>query len=255
MQFKKDYFSFNGIYSRKYGYKIITLDDGFESIFGLERSVDKEKGVNGEDIIYGVENSDLTLTVSFAKVDEFNNPSAYTKEELKFITRWLFKGEYLPFECDGLIYYAMFTKATRWDNFANRGYITLEMEVLNGMAYEPVQEIEKSFIGTNYMYIYNDSTATDILYPNYEFTLNGGQTLSILNETTGQTVNFSGLSIGEKIIVDNNLRDMRSENNLKKNIYKLSNKEWLYLANGRNVLKIQGSCSFKISYQNKMCLI
>lgn len=255
MQFKKDYFSFNGIYSRKYGYKIITLEDGFESVFGVERSIDKEKGVNGEDIIYGVENSNLTLTVSFTKTDDFNNPLSYTREELNFIARWLFKGEYLPFECDGLIYYVIFTKGTRWDNFANKGYITLDMEVLNGIAYEPIKEVERNIVGTNYIYIYNDSTATDIIYPNYEFTLNSGQTLSILNETTGQVISFSGLSVGEKIIVDNNLKDMRSENNFKKNIYKLSNKQWLYLTNGRNVLKVQGDCSFKSSYQNKMCLI
>lgn len=256
-QFYNDYFSFNGVYSRKYGYKLITLDNGFESQFGLDKSINKEKGVNGEDIYYGENNNDLTLTISFAKVDDFNIPLAYTKEELRFIANWLFnKREYLPFECDGLIYYVKFIKGTRWDNFSSKGYITLEMDVLNGIAYEPVKEIEKHIVGSDYLYIYNDSTATDKIYPNYEFTLNSGAIFNITNQTTGQRVEFNSLTIGEKIMVDNNIKDIKSAININKNIYKLSNKEWLYLANGLNVLKIDcADCNFNIKYQNKICLV
>lgn len=257
-QFNNDYFSFDGIYSRKYGYKIISLDDSssYESNFGVDRSVNKEKGVNGNDIVYGVENSDITLSVSFCKVDEYNIPVAYTKEELNFISKWLFsKKEPLPFECDGLIYYVIFTRSKRWSNFNKKGYITLDMQIINGIAYEPVKEVEKSIANTGYMYLYSDSTSTTKVYPNYEFTLNTGQGITITNETTGQVITFNGLAINEKIMVDNNIRDMRSEGNAKKNIYKLSNKEWLYFVDGRNVIKIAGNCEFKIKYQNKMCLV
>lgn len=256
MQFNKDYFSFNGIYSRKYGYKLMTVEDDATRLFGIERSLNKEKGINNEDILYGVENSDLTLKVSFCKVDDKNNIIPFIEEELKFISRWFFnKKEYLPFECDGLIYYVIFTKSTIWNNEAGQGYITLDMNVLNGICYKPVERIEKSFIGVDYIYVYNDSTATDIIYPDYEFTLSSGSSFKITNETTGQIVTFNGINTNEKIIVDNNIKDMRSETDIKKNIYKLSNKEWLYLENGRNVLKIEATnCKFKIKYQNKMCL-
>ena len=185
-----------------------------------------------------------------------DNIIPFTNEELKFIAKWLFnKKEYLPFECDGLIYYVIFTKSTMWCNGAGQGYITLDMNVLNGICYEPIQEIERSAIGVDYIYIYNDSTATDIIYPDYEFTLSSGNYFKITNETTGQVVSFSNINTNEKIIVDNNIKGMRSEVNAKKNIYNLSNKQWLYLENGRNVLKIEATkCNFKINYQNKMCL-
>lgn len=257
MQFNKDYFSFNNVYSRKYGYKLMTVESDATRVFGVERSLNKEKGVNNEDILYGVENADLTLTVSFCKVDHKDNIIPFNDEELKFIARWFFnKKEYLPFECDGLIYYVIFTKSTAWCNEAGQGYITLDMNVLNGICYEAVEELEKSIIGVDYIYLYNDSTATDIIYPDYEFKLLSGNYFKITNETTGQVATFNNISVGEKIVVDNNIKDMRSETNVKKNIYNLSNKEWLYLDNGRNVLKIEATnCNFKIKYQNKMCLI
>lgn len=256
-QFYNDYFSFNGIYSRKYGYKLITLDNGFESQFGLNKNLNKEKGVNGEDIYYGESNNDITLTITFAKLDEFNMPLPYSKEELRFITNWLFnKREYLPFECDGLIYYVKFIKGTRWSNSADRGYITLEADVLNGIAYESIKEVEKNILTSGYLYIYNDSTATNKIYPNYEFTLNAGTTLTITNETTGQIIKFNNIPTGETIGVDNNIKDMKCLTDTGENIYKLSNKQWLYLCEGLNVLKIE--CidgDFKIQYQNKICLI
>ena len=256
-QFNNDYFSFDGIYSRKYGYKIITLDSENESNFGLDRSINKEMGVNGYNIFYGVESNDVTLPVSFCKVDEYNNPLSYTKEELRFISKWLFsKKEPLPFECDGLIYNVIFTKSTRWNNLANKGYITAEMELIDSVAYEPIKTIEKRITGEGYIYLYNDSTATDIIYPNYEFKLIQGNQITITNETTGQIISFNEMKINEKILVDNNIKDMRSESDYKKNIYKLSNKQWLYLENGRNVIKI--NCTegdFKLSYQNIMCLM
>lgn len=256
-QFYNDYFSFDGVYSRKYGYKLITLDNGFESIFGLDKNINKEKGVNGEDVYYGESNNNITLTISFCKVDEFNSPLTYTKEELRFITSWLFnKKDYLPFECDGLIYYVKFIKGTRWDNFSSKGYITVEMDVLNGIAYEPVKEIELEVGGGEYLYLYNDSTATDVIFPNYEVILNEETIFSITNETTNQIVEFLGLPVGEKILIDNNIKDMKSELDINKNIYKFSNKQWLYLTSGLNVLKIDcADCNFKIRYQNKICLM
>ena len=258
MQFNQSYFSFDGRYSRQYNYKIITLEDnGFETVFGLDRSVDKEKGVNGEDVYYGESGNDMTLTVTIAKIDEYNLPMKYTKEELNFITKWLFKKEYLPFECDGLVYYVKFLKGTRWNNGAMQGYITLEMDILNGIAYEPVRSMAIPITTEGYIQIRNDSTAVDKIYPNYEFTIKQGDTVTILNETTTQSITFKTLQANEKITVDNNIKDMKSSVGLTRNVYgALSNKEWLYLANGVNKIKITcTSCDFKITYQNKMCLI
>ena len=261
-QFNNDYFSFDGIYSRKFGYKIISLDDGFESSFGIDRSIDKEKGVNGDDIFYGVENNNINLQVSICKTNDVGVPLAYTREELNFINRWFFaKKEPLPFECDGLIYYVIFIKSTKWSNGANMGYLTFDMELMNGIAYEPVKVIEKKIEYCDYIYLYNDSTATDIIYPNYEFKFISGiegssNYIIITNETTGQVIEINGIKVGERIIVDNNIKDMRSENSIYKNIYKQSNGEWLYLVSGRNVLRIDcHECDFKIKYQNKMGLI
>ena len=255
-QFRNSYFSFDGIYSRKYGYKLVSIDDGYESIFGMDISLNKEKGANNQDIYYGESSNDMTLTVTFAKVNEYNIPLKYTVEELKFIAKWLFKKEYLPFECDGLIYYVKFTKATRWDNGAMRGYITLEMDVLNGIAYEKVEEKTETITKEGRIYVTNNSTATDTIYPNYEFTIKQGKTLTITNETTGQVISFEDLITNEIIAVDNNIKDMKSNKDISRNIYKLSSKNWLYLANGDNVLKITcESCDFRIQYQNKMCLL
>ena len=256
-QFYNYYFSFNGIYSRKYGYKLVTLDDGLESIFGLDININKEKGANNQDIYYGDSSNDMKLTITFAKVDEFNIPMKFTREELKFIANWLFnKKEYLPFECDGLVYYVKFIKGTRWDNGAMRGYITLEMDILNGIAYEPIEEVIQTITNEGYVYINNNSTATDIIYPNYEFIIKTGNEITITNETTGQVVSFNALQTNEKITVDNNIKDMKSSIGLNRNVYSLSNKNWLYLANGDNAIKITcDSCDFKIQYQNKMCLM
>lgn len=260
MQFNDDYFSFAGIHSRRYDYRIVTLEDGgFESKFGRDISITEEKGVNGNNIYYGEENNDVEVEIIICKANEYGTPISFSRSELEFLSKWLFKKGYDEFECGGYIYNAKFINGTMWRSnlINNKGYLKLTLKISGGICYKKVKEQKVAIKKEGYVYCFDDSTATEHIYPYYEFTIKSGATLKITNEQTKQVVEFKDLQANEVIRVDNEIKDMQSSVGINRNIYgKCSNKEFLKLVNGRNDLKIEcEDCEFTIKHQSKMCLV
>jgi hypothetical protein len=87
----------------------------------------------------------------------------------------------------------------------------------------------------------NSDISDDYVYPVVEFSSNSdtnGYSIKIINETDDDSREFifSGLDAGEHVVVDNELRHIKSSNN----VTRLSNfnKNWLRLRKGDNVLKV-----------------
>lgn len=90
-------------------------------------------------------------------------------------------------------------------------------------------------------YFYNLSDDVYYLFPQLDITLNGsGDTVSILNITdNNREFLFSGLTPGEVLSVDNDLKIITSSSGLLR--LPLFNKNWFRLLNGVNQLKITGN--------------
>ena len=249
------WFRFNG-FDSKGKYMICTKGNGdLTSQFGVNRGINEEDGVGDVPVFYGVKDECPTLEMSITKVvnDEI---APFTEIELSELTRILCKKEYKAFECGGLVYYVIFTQGSLWRVGSRQGVLTLNMRLSSPHAYSPIMLDSVRCIDEKQFDVYNKSTYDDFIYPDIEIKMLKGNNITIENVITGQIVKFEGLDDGEHIYVYNdNMKQMVSKLDSKKNIYSKSNKEFLKLPYGRNKIKITcEEAKVKLIYQNKINL-
>lgn len=226
------------------------------SQFGNSRSVVEDEGVGDIPVFYGIKNECPTPEFSITKVRN-GNIAPFTDDDLKELTRLLFKNTHKPLLINGLVYYGIFTKGSNWRVGSGEGIITLNFKLASPYAFSPIMLTPVQVIGSKTFDVYNKSTNDDLIYPDIEFQLQGeSAAITITNMTTGQVVEFNGLDKGEWVYVYNDgVKQIQSKIDNKKNLFGLFNKEWLKLVYGRNVLKVDcEKCKINVIYQNKIQL-
>ena len=249
------WFRFNGFDSRG-RYMICTKDNGdMISQFGINRSINEEEGVSSVPVFYGIKEECPSFEMSITKVTD-DRIAPFTDIELAELTRILCKKEYKPLEIGGLVYYVIFTQGSLWRVGSGQGVITLNMRLSSPHAYSPIMLNSVRCVEEKEFDVYSKSTYDDFIYPDIEIKMLKGNNIIIENVTTGQIVKFEGLDSGEHIYVYNdNMKQMVSKLDSKKNIYSKSNKEFLKLPYGRNKIKITcEEAKVKLIYQNKINL-
>lgn len=249
------WFRFNG-FDSKGKYMICTKGNGdLTSQFGVNRSINEEDGVGEVPVFYGVKDECPTLEMSITKIvnDEI---APFTEIELSKLTRILCKKEYKAFECGGLVYYVIFTQGSLWRVGSGQGVITLNMRLSSPHAYSPIMLNSVRCVEEKEFDVYNGSTYDDFIYPDIEIKMLQGNSIKIENVITGQVLEFTNLDNNEHIYIYNdNMKQMVSKLDRKKNVYSKSNKEFLKLPYGRNRIKI--TCELaqvKFIHQDKINL-
>lgn len=250
------WFRFNG-FDSKGKYMICTKGNGdLTSRFGVNRSINEEDGVGDVPVFYGVKDECPTLEMSITKVSNKDGIEPFTDSELMELTRILCKKEYKPFECGGLVYYVIFTQGSLWRVGSGEGVITLNMRLSSPHAYSPIMLDSVRCSEEKIFDVYNGSTYDDFIYPDIEIKMLQGNSIKIENVITGQVLEFTNLDNNEHIYIYNdNMKQMVSKLDRKKNVYSKSNKEFLKLPYGRNRIKI--TCELaqvKFIYQDKINL-
>lgn len=256
-QFQKYYdFIFDGFNSRG-RFMICSRGSGDNlSQFGASRSINEEEGIGDIPVFYGVKSECPTLEISISKVNN-GEISPFADDDLKELSRILFKKDYRALIINGLIYYCIFTKGEMWSAGRGEGVITLSLRLNAPYAYSSIMNNPVRVINTKTIEVYNKSTVCEDIYPDIEFLLGGDSTsIKITNMTTGQIVEFNGLEKLEHVYVYNDgLKQVISKSESTRNIFKLFNKEWLRLVYGKNIIKIEcENCKFDLIYQNKIHL-
>ena len=252
---RNSWFRFNG-FDSKDKYMICTKGNGdLTSQFGVNRSINEEDGVGDVPVFYGVKDECPTLEMSITKIvnDEI---APFTEIELSELTRILCKKEYKAFECGGLVYYVIFTQGSLWRVGSGQGVITLNMRLSSPHAYSPIMLDSVRCSEEKIFDVYNGSTYDDFIYPDIEIKMLQGNSIKIENVITGQVLEFTNLDNNEHIYIYNdNMKQMVSKLDRKKNVYSKSNKEFLKLPYGRNRIKI--TCELaqvKFIHQDKINL-
>lgn len=250
------WFRFNG-FDSKGKYMICTKGNGdLTSQFGVNRSINEEDGVGDVPVFYGVKDECPTLEMAITKVSNKDGIEPFTDSELMELTRILCKKEYKPFECGGLVYYVIFTQGSLWRVGSGEGVITLNMRLSSPHAYSPIMLDSVRCSEEKIFDVYNGSTYDDFIYPDIEIKMLQGNSIKIENVITGQVLEFTNLDNNEHIYIYNdNMKQMVSKLDRKKNVYSKSNKEFLKLPYGRNRIKI--TCELaqvKFIYQDKINL-
>lgn len=251
--FNSNYFIFDGKNSYQYGYKMVMIgSSNSSSLFGLDRSVNKEDGIKDIDIFKGIKNNYISTSIQLAKV-KGNKMIEFTDEDLSFVTRWLFKNTPKSFEFgNGLLTYAIFKKGGG-QFLAGGNYLELEMEI-SPTAYTPIAILNDVIKNSKTVEVKNITTINENTPIDFEVSMIEGNNFSLTNLMTGKKFEINGMDNNEEFYVYGERHYVECKTNSKKNIYKLCNKVFdLDLVYGKNKLRIEcDKAQVTILYQSKM---
>ena len=225
---------------------------------GLTRSLTTGEGVIGNKTITGIDESALTMTIIVSKFNG-DEPATITDNDLEVLTTWLFSPvnykELVALDEEAnIVYYGMFTDGEQtYLNKANQGYITLTFQLDSGHAYGQIKKITKSG-GSTFIIDFKNNVGK-YYYPDIEFNVSGSS-FSIENMTLGERIEFNNLDANCRrgIIYGEGIMTMISSTDATVNMREKSNRKFLRLQNGANVIKITGSGTFTFHIQPKISL-
>jgi predicted phage tail component-like protein len=254
-------FQFDDINGDDMGVMLVDINGGMkEFIFGVNQTIIEEK-ISSKRYLNRVEREPITipLTITFK-----NQEDKWDYNKRTQLVQWLFQDNYKPLifaDNPTIVYYVIATgDATRFDNYLQQGYATIQMRTDSPYAYSfPISYEDHDFsnnAGTTRITLINRSNIEKYYYPEMEVTLvNGATGFSVRNVSDGGNIlTFSGLEPTETVYIDNSLGRIISS--LGKNVYRLSkcNRKFIRLLQGENVIEITGKCKITFKMQFPMAL-
>lgn len=257
-QFRHEMFTYDGVNSRDYNLYICRTGTGESRLFGADRTIKEEESNNFIPTFQGVKYNAPTIRITLVCADNKGKVIPLDEERCFAINKWLFQDEYKPFtsyDNKDILYYAIFTKGANYEVGCKKGYLELEMRLDSGCAYSNL--IYHSYVvnGSKTVEVINKSNIEKYSYPDVEFKILSGNSITVRNDTLGISMEFTNLpnkchaycyNEGLKHIVDKTNPD----NNLRDNF----NKVWLKTMYGANQITITGHCEINIISQNKIAI-
>jgi phage-related protein len=250
------YFEFRGKNSKDFNLQIVTLEDTFEETFGFKKEIQSEQNGNGKIITHkmNIKAGEIReLRLAFA--DENDITTKATFDERNPIVKWLqTTSTFFPIYFDeqpNHCYYINVVEALRWDNFSEKGYLTLKIVFLYDFMFtRPYWKILNAVSGTTNFTVFNESNLDIVPLSPYMTISPRSTTITINNLSTNQSVTFSNLDPTKKLLleIDN---DLQQYNGFYQDIgYNTFNYEFLKLKRGMNQLQIVGNCiiNMKLSF-------
>lgn len=260
-QFRGHTITFDGIGSTQFGLYLCNTETGNERDFGFNKSTEKTTDKFGNSILNSVTKNSQTYSIQLAKLDRYYNPLPISNEELRMISRWLFRyDEYKPMQVETengefIEYYGLFIKGSIWQNEARQGYITVEFEmaspygILLYQDYECEIESEKA-ITLESRHDYDEYNPIDIEVEVL------GDSMTITNETTKQVIELKNIddTCRKLMIYNEPIKHIVNIDNPKMNVKPKFNGVYMKLEFGDNKIRIQGRGNVKFINRPKMSL-
>lgn len=242
-------FSFDNINCSEYGLKLFTIggSGGGSVSGGAEMTLYTDKPARGYKFnLLGVsEEEPLTFDLSFGTTQPM------TRNEISKIQKWLFghktyKKLTIIQEDMTKVHYNCILTDSEIELFGNRPMlITCKVICDSPFAWE--DEVTYSYNQTSITHD-NTSDINDYTYPKIEFTATSS-TVSIVNlSNQGRTTEFTNLTVGEIITLDNERQILTSSKGLKR--LKNFNKNWFELVPNENIIRVVGANNFSMVYAN-----
>lgn len=246
------FFTFDGISSEDMGVQIASPNGGlFEDIFLPNRRISETVVRGRKPYFLRVDEEPLSFPLTFFIYDWKN------RDNIRAITRWLFKDYYKPLYFNtnpNRIFYTIIEgNSTLFHNGLKEGYVTLNIRCDSPYSYSPVQTLKgiesRASNSENKKTILSESDMP--IKPVYRVFKRGGNgDISIENETTSQILTLSNLQDNEEIFIDcNNEEIVSSLENVGVYRYKDHNDVWTEFAIGDNYLKFHGDFDLEITYE------
>lgn len=263
-QFKEFGFTFDGIQSSDLGYYIVNATDSNDNILGLKKSINEEDIKQSTKAFYGIALEEFEFEIDICKANpsyDLSEIKQITEDDLRFLNKWLIMPrEYKVFSSDqnrDIYYYAMFTGIKEKD-FGNVNYLTLTMRLNAGFSYSAVMHHQHVVTGDKTFDISTKSNVDDYIYPDIDIKTTGGvnQTLRIINETLGETMEFWNIPSGVTLKCYNeDMKYIKCVEQPTLNMRPLFNAQWLrVMGDSVNTIRVEGNCEIDIYFQNKIAI-
>lgn len=260
MNFKSPHFTFDGISSKDFQLRICRVGKSDSTgIFGVERSIEEEVGNGLIPVFKKVKYNSVSIPLTLIKTDG-DNPLPFTEDDKFEIVKWLFQDEYKPFTSEDkkdVVYYAIFTKGSNYENALKHGYINLTMRLNAPFGYSNLLTSPTSVVGETVIELFNRSNVGEFIYPDIELKTNQEITdIEIENLSTGDIMTFTDLPVESHVYCYNeDLKQFLMKNNPSYNVRKHYKGNWLKLAYGRNLIRVKSkNCQIKLIAQSKIAL-
>lgn len=253
------YFTFDGVDSRSKNLMLVQVGDKSEDpIFGIKRNLNMSNE-SGRVVVYGINEECPEINFQITKVQGYNL-EPFSDKEIKEISRWLFSKKKVGIlQVNGFIYYGIFSESTDFLTDASQGYLNVKFQMATTCAYTPIVYKHMFVSGEKEFELENRSTATEIIYPDFQFKLNGDVTdITITNLNLGDSLVFKNLNKGEVIDISSGDKPFMKSLITGEQVLTLSNRVYPRMKYGINRFKITTNSSdfveLNIFYQEQMCL-
>lgn len=238
--------------AQRYGLVTVKVtDNDISRIFGIERSIEVDDSVGDTPIFIKGKGVRRSFTIELCKIKSNGDIGSINENDLKDLGKLLFKNEIVMLEHKGLIYYGVFVNGSTSFDGANKGWITLEFEMVTPHPYSRIY-IDGSVINdSKEMVIFNKSTLKDKVYLDINILKLGGSTIKIENITTGDYMIFNNVDVDEEIeVLGEGCLEINSVTNVDKNIFNDTEfNNFISLKYGKNIIKVTGECRVNFKYQ------
>ncbi len=246
-------FNFDGVDSESVGISIVRIDSGIPS----------RKYISGKEILethpnnalspyfFGVKYPPLVFRVTFTCEDDYMDDS-----RLYNLANWLITNEYKPFisyDNPSKVFYCIGASESDFNtNGLGQGYFEVEFRCRDGFGWTvpTIVEYDLSDITVpTTIQVANHSNVLDMYYPEMEIALQSTNTaISLVNlSNDSYTFSFSGLTVEEKLTINNQKRKIESDKSA--NRFDKFNKNWFKLIRGINNIQVTGKCVIKFKMQ------
>lgn len=257
-------FIFNGSRLSDFGFHVISTESGeLSRKFGVSRTIEKNNVIDGSFSINNITQNIDSFEIFIGKINENSGTMKANSVDLYEINRWLFQPkdykELIPLKNEGLevVYYAIFTDSEIVCFGDHANYIKLTFEINSNHGYGTREEkVVVVDVDVKQIYIDVIDNIEDYIYPSIDFVVESSG-FTITNETLGEEIVFSDLIESvyrDGSIYGDNMFFVVSKSDYTINMREKSNKKFLRLVHGRNVISIRGNGTYTFRMQPKLAL-
>lgn len=249
---RSEYFTFDGRKSLDMGYYSVRVGepDAEQELLGDKKPKTITYGTKLHNYINKIEYEPIEFKLQIIPIKE----KQWTIEMFSTVCEWLIRDEYKPFISEddpSKILYAISTGSTSWKGVMLYGVMEIDFitNAYHAWTYPRIESV--SVQGSKTINIKNLKNVGDRLYsPAIEIEKTGGNgdiTITNLSNNNKET-KLTNINDKETFTMDNDYHIFKSDTPT--NYYgEHFNKQWLYLIEGNNKLKIDGNCNLEFKLQ------
>lgn len=260
MAFHSENFIFDNISNKSMGVIRVDFDDSILKEYGIayDTEISLDYAVNSyEPTPFGQTPVVSPIEISVCRVNHVDEPVAWTRDDIIKITRWLNQEDYKPFETEDtkdVIYYLKCKGIKKQLNTKMHGIYTFIMQPSSNFAYSPIinhMQVNKAVGDTppkSTLTVVNTTNVLNKYYPELKLVCNNSVgEMKVINRTTGKEFIIVGLEQGEEVTIDCLYKSVISSTG--KSRVMNTNREWMYLKQGDNIMELIGAGEFNIKTQ------